>query len=1052
LSAAGAQDAEARRALETFAASLERFAALPPKLAAPGGAETGMALAEAVYDLCADICESPEQADVVALRYLKYRQSLLEGGVTGWKDGAFLGKVDARAVGAARSIDAAALAKSPGLAAVRGLSRSKDGWQAEFGRVYDNLRQRPATDLSVPAVDARPVQDAAALPQKTLTTLAPPAPGRKKAKPLSGPQPSGGLSWALNAVLEKSPLPAVRERAGQQTYVEAEGRAVELRAERTQALLLKLLEGSKDKAPLERLVRLYALRSARKDLARRTDGLREWQRETDSFLAGASGIPALDEEKKLRNAFLSSSTEAELALNRFSSTALKDRPELGKSLARMLASPETLSKEEWAVLSEAVSKRRGTPEHEAFLESRQAVLKARSALEAFLRSHPELARYQEDQGTLRAFHWQNLSAGRVFDGKEFTPKELGVLAPEGARLVKATIEGRAGLWTQEGEARRFESFDGGYVVERRRGPDGKLVDVRSWLSAGGVPKVEFRSLEPGSPWVSQTGTYGKDGFVPETTRLADGSSLKRLDALTTELLGKDGRRQGVEFDAGALFSARGAGRSKPADALAASAARALGWQKPQAQALSSWLRDGFAASEKQFESMRLLADQDGTLRAVYRRKDGTARVETARFDSASAFAGKKDAAALVVLAPSELDRQGQGALSPKRWKEYLPDGTLQSWAEVYGTTSPKWWQVWKSEGTKAEVSLRRMSRDASGLWKETGREHKQTLVEDVPGSSTLGKVAEALYEVPVLSHVMKALDWTGEKSTKFVVGGNQYLWGKVFDSARLRVEGIASMEQMAGSDAQRMAAISARVLDPQEKKLLDLRVYGMRAQALKRSGHTPERLGAAAYEALLYRPIDEEERAHALGFGLGAGTYGTRIGEKADEASGWKSWALGAGSVGMHITEGVAQSWPTFALCGGLDASAAVKLPVGASRLAVAAVSTAKVANAVFTPYIIATWGVSIPQGVGDLYEAVQLGDTQRITAASAQVITDTAFLGYTTKEFKSVISAWRTGAAIEHMNQLVNGRLSAPQPVFQPTLPIGVPLPKGARSDEEKP
>jgi hypothetical protein len=298
---------------------------------------------------------------------------------------------------------------------------------------------------------------------------------------------------------------------------------------------------------------------------------------------------------------------------------------------------------------------------------------------------------------------------------------------------------------------------------------------------------------------------------------------------------------------------------------------------------------------------------------------------------------------------------------------------------------------------------------------------------------------------------MKALDWTGEKSYKFVAGGNQYLWGKVFDSASLRVEGIASLEQMSGSDARRMALISSRILDPQEKELVDLRVYGMRAQSLKKSGHTPERLGASAYGALLHRPITDEERAHALGFGLGAGTYGTRLGESADEASGWKSWALGAGSVGMHITEGVVQSWPTFVLCGGLDASAAVKIPIGASKLTVAAVSAARVANAVFTPYIMATWGVSIPQGVGDLYEAVQLGDTQRITAASAQVITDTAFLGYTTKEFKSVISAWRTGAAIEHMNQLVNGKLAAPQPVFQPALPVVAPLPGVVRPDDEK-
>ena len=287
-------------------------------------------------------------------------------------------------------------------------------------------------------------------------------------------------------------------------------------------------------------------------------------------------------------------------------------------------------------------------------------------------------------------------------------------------------------------------------------------------------------------------------------------------------------------------------------------------------------------------------------------------MEKASFGTSSEY-GKKRGDALIIMTPISLDGSGKGQVDPRRWREYLSDGTLLRWHSLIETRPATFWS-----NAKAITHVQLIKEEyRGGRWRELGREKKDSLVTEAAATSTLGILSEAIHESWGVGHVLKAGEVTAKTLyTGLVSAGNMGLWGLTGkDAFHLEASG-----GYASNPAMRALLDDKGFLDrlsAGERAEVELKARENRTKSLAQAGFTKERTDPAVYAEILNAPYGSDELVGALQ-DYGAGSYGRRILEKAAVSTGASKVALTAAGSVVRVTENVAETllnpviWATF--------------------------------------------------------------------------------------------------------------------------------------------
>ncbi|MEK7745208.1 MAG: hypothetical protein AAB576_00910, partial [Elusimicrobiota bacterium] len=329
------------------------------------------------------------------------------------------------------------------------------------------------------------------------------------------------------------------------------------------------------------------------------------------------------------------------------------------------------------------------------------------------------------------------AAGRVVESRE------PLLRRDSGRKIREAVERTAQALSQvttfddDGAVAVIETLDaraGTRTVEDRKAgvrvQVGTVTDAQTGKTA---KKASVTALQPNGSWKSQQGLVDKDGNIQVSRKvLPDGTVVDFLSRDLLRLTGADGKLLGHEARLDALLAAQGEERAKLASELSASLITALKMDDAggrRSKPLARWLGDMF--SKEQFSSARLSVDAQGSFTLTYEDASGRGRVEKAAFGTSSEF-GKKRGDALILMAPISLDASGKGQVDPRRWSEYLADGSLLRWHSLIETKPATFWS-----NAKAITHVQLIQEEyRGGRWQETGREKKASLISEAAATST----------------------------------------------------------------------------------------------------------------------------------------------------------------------------------------------------------------------------------------------------------------------------------------------------------------------------
>ncbi|MBI4051534.1 MAG: hypothetical protein HY400_03420, partial [Elusimicrobia bacterium] len=406
-----------------------------------------------------------------------------------------------------------------------------------------------------------------------------------------------------------------------------------------------------------------------------------------------------------------------------------------------------------------------------------------------------------------------------------------------------------------------------------------------------------------------------------------------------------------------LLKAQGQNRINQAKKIAQSIA------PTQPEAMAQWLLDGTDNIDPNIKPARFLKGESGTFQIIHERNDGYILAEIARFDHATKFKGQSQGEALVVLMPAQIHPNGQVVYNPKRWKEYLPDGSLLVWQE---TQKQEPAGFWKAQENKTSVTLRHNKRLANGTWVLSDSELKQTLTEEIPGTSTLGKIGKGasdyVLEPTGLNSVGRLFGFVGEKAYNLGMGVYLSNEGYQHSNPQQVLEGKASLSRVLPS------GLSKKMLNPLDDILLDDRVRQLREKELEQQGITPERVGEQTYKEILNHGVTEEERNFALNT-LGAGTYGARIAEKANKAQGVEKIGLKTASWLAYGGEEIGKNVTTIGGLGALGKIGKLSTIGNTSKLEVLSIDGAKATHQALSAYFTGSYGLSAAESLPDLVQ-----------------------------------------------------------------------------------
>lgn len=504
-------------------------------------------------------------------------------------------------------------------------------------------------------------------------------------------------------------------------------------------------------------------------------------------------------------------------------------------------------------------------------------------------------------------------------GTSRAPAQLALEGlPPGARLVLAEESRLRGAWTELPDGHRvFESFNGQLRVERRR--DG------AWES-------ELRTDSQARPQGLWTRSRPADGeWTPWTI-------LREVDGLLEHRDEQD-RLLAVELDATRLLEYGATERGMVAPEMARKLCdrmniRSTG-QEPIESLLAGWLRDAFGADVA--ESLRVTAYPGGTFTARYRMKDGHTRLETASMQDATDPRPERHRQesperrrALVLNEPVFIGADGRrDGGSPKRWCEYLGADERQDWGERMERRERG---IFSADANVTHVTLYLMRRAPGGVWRKLNEKAMGSVVDasDTRGLAGLGRdsyisgVARVVDNVPGLSHAMGALGRAGmvvyAGATSAGGGLVAGLTGNARASLESKIAAFRARRQLDPRVEPRLTADDRRAihgsLTPEEREELVGRVREQRAAAAAARGLSSQR-APERFQNVINAPVRLEEELEAMD-GLGAGTHGRQLLERAGQADGLRSGALYAAGGLMTGGESVAQTIPGMGILAAL--------------------------------------------------------------------------------------------------------------------------------------
>jgi len=421
----------------------------------------------------------------------------------------------------------------------------------------------------------------------------------------------------------------------------------------------------------------------------------------------------------------------------------------------------------------------------------------------------------------------------------------------------------------------------------------------------------------------------------------------------------------------------------------------------RSNALQHWLYEA-ADRVRGGADVKLLFTQDGELSLVLERQGGGSRIESAKFDWSTTFDGKRQLG-LIVTRPTQVGPDGKVSADPRRWKEYLADGDVQQWRT---TVEIKKAGFFKSQKTLEDTFVDRVHCTgdlASGRCAAAGSEKKHSTVTKAPGSSTLGVIGQAIYDTPVVGHVLKGGEWVGGTLYNGVVSGVEEIAYAVSGNEALGLEAAGGYANNSGvklllDDDGYLSRLTAG-----QKKKVSAKALELREKGLSQAGFTKETTDSQTYAKMMATPLSKTEMMAGLRQ-FGAGTYGHRILTEAGESKGWAKAGLTAAGVLTTVAEGAGEYvlnpvvWATWGLGAGvtgLQGAAAAGTGVGVfSASAVPAALTVTQAAYYTTCAVLYTpWILEGVENAASLPDAWQTGTDAEKWTRTADALGDVLYV-----------------------------------------------------------
>ncbi|MFH1724134.1 MAG: hypothetical protein ABII00_05865 [Elusimicrobiota bacterium] len=599
-------------------------------------------------------------------------------------------------------------------------------------------------------------------------------------------------------------------------------------------------------------------------------------------------------------------------------------------------------------------------------------------------------------------------------------------------------------YDQAGDAVRVLTLDSGtgeQVVEDRR--QGRRVATDK------DGKVTITPIRGGAQAWQQQGRLDESGrFILDRLVREDGSVVERVSPHVLKI-SRDGKAQGYEIVVDSIFhGARGPEREAESSRIAREIIAALGYQDKddrRSRPLSNWLSDTWTKDERT-RGVAMTVDPRGRFQVVYSYKDGTKRIERAKYGLSTSYGDGKRELALVTLRPVHTDRQGRARLDPRRYREYLAGGGYNQWHSTFEFKKAGWFSNAK---TIEHVSLIRYGRDGSlprlgpgsggerdgdsgsGRWTERGREKKDEFVNEVGGTSTFGIVGTAIHEAPVVGDVLQAGGAVGKTLwTGIMAAPPTFIYAVTKDTDY----GLAMSGSYAKNPLVNRLVGDQGHLDRMDGKMWEvvlIEARENRRKDLDQMGYTEGNTDPEEHQRLLSqwrgdRFVSPEDclKSHPRGYcdrfrysreelmravrGYGALTWGDRLIESAEGKKGAAYCATAGAGWGLKVFENVGETlfnpviWATFGVGKGVQAMTAMRA-AGNSSLAVSgALSTARVTHALLSTTLYSTWVVGGVDNLGQTVVALQEGDREQALKKSADLGTDLFFVWMMARESRS--------------------------------------------------
>ncbi len=505
-----------------------------------------------------------------------------------------------------------------------------------------------------------------------------------------------------------------------------------------------------------------------------------------------------------------------------------------------------------------------------------------------------------------------------------------------------------------------------------------------------------------TPWKAQYGELDEQGrFQIKRVVQKDGSTVDILGKNFVKVSGANGKLKGYQVDLSArLGAAKGKDRDKASGVLAREIVSALGMENEdgkRSRALQGWLSASF--NNDQVASVQLRIDGKGKFALIYSYKNGRNRIESAQWGSSSAYRGKRQSA-LIVQRPVHLDKEGKGRVDPRRWREFLGTGGYNQWSSSFSTEKSGFFTSAKSVENVKLVRYRQMW----GKLQKRGWEHKDRIVNEIPGTSTMGIIGTGLHQSWGVGHILRGAGWVGKSLYTGVVAGGQEL---IYAATGSESYGLDAIGGYANNPAVRLmlddSEYVARLSDVQEILVKD-KARKNREASLRAIGITRQNSDFRQYEALLGMSYSDEELVGAMG-NYGAGNYGRLLLEKAAEEEGWSKAGLTAAGTAMRFGESVGEMmmnpliWATLGLGAASNSLNLAKVAgTGTTHLSAAAVPYALNATvgtqSFLTSLLYSSWMVSGVDNAGQFFLSVGEGDHTKTWTKAADFGTDLFFLG----------------------------------------------------------